>query len=40
MGCSGCNCGPPDPMSGTRERWRSLLFLVALGGALFMLASR
>lgn len=40
MGCSGCNCEPPDPMSGTRERWRSWVFLLALGGVLLMVASR
>ncbi len=40
MGCNGCNCEPPDPMTGSRERWRSLLFIVALVSVLVVMASR
>jgi hypothetical protein len=41
MGCgSGCGCGPPDPVQGSRESWRAILFLMAIGGVLFVMASR
>ena len=40
MACNGCNCGPPDPIQGSREGWRLFLFLLALGGVLVFVSSR
>ncbi|MCC6646586.1 MAG: hypothetical protein IT374_13570 [Polyangiaceae bacterium] len=38
-GCGGCG-GPSDPMQASREGWRALLFLVAVGAGLLFLVSR
>jgi hypothetical protein len=38
-GCGGCK-GPSDPVEGSRESWRVLLFLAALVGALVVMAAR
>lgn len=40
MACNGCNCQPPDPQTGTRETWKALLFLAAIGGALVFALAR
>jgi hypothetical protein len=41
MACGGgCGCGPPDPIQESREKWRVLLFLFAIGGVLVFFAAK
>jgi hypothetical protein len=40
MACNGCSCGGPDPREESREKWRVLLFLIALGGVLVFMSAR